>query len=1010
MSGHDVVFPRADLGYRLRGLGMGGAVLHVGAHPDDEEAGLIAYLSRGLGVRTVYWSATRGEGGQNRVGPERGESLGILRTWESLDARALDGGEVLYGPFYDFGFSRSGEDCLARWGRDGVAQEISRAIRFVQPDVVVSRWTGRPQDGHGQHQAIGLVVDEAIDAAADGSRFPELDLPPWRAGKLYRSAVGDWQPGEDVTFGHPVPELEAESLLRINTGVMDPISGRSYQELAWIGVNRHQTQGMAFVPTPGDHFAYYRLDRSPAPPRIPEEGFLDGLDPTLPGVADHLDREPAGLRGFLEEARNHALAAASAFRPEHPADAGRSVLAGLASLRKARRALDEGGGDDDRRAVRRYLERKVRAFEDVAARCLGLDLRCLVDESRLTPGRRLQVRAQLWMDPGIAVDEVEVRLEVPDAWDARQVDPQRADGSGKVPLVTSAAYEVRVPENAELSCPYWLREPAGPYRYAWPDDGPLGLPFDGPLISATCEVRLGSDRLSVSRPAGLRETYAGGFRELGPQVVPPVSLRPRERRKLLPMRDEPERVELQLAARSMRDRVQGRLAIEVPEGWQVHPEEVDVSFERAGAVRTPRFEVTIPADAKPGVHELGYRISSGQRDFRVVSQPVWRRPPGLAGPTDEATAVEEIFVMAPATVSLHLIESRFVSRLRHAYIPGADEEILGSLAHFGLDMAVLSPEELSYADLTLFDAIVVGPNAYVVSDAVRRNAGRLLEYAERGGTLIVQYQGYGYERQGLAPYPFRYRQPHDRVTVPDAPVTLLRPDHPILTTPNRITAEDFDGWVHDRGLYFFGDWDKRYIPLMETTDPGQEPQRGCLLVASYGRGTFLYSGLSFFRQIPEGVPGAIRLFANLLGFAEARILERVEWVRHVPVFSFMTDAQLYEVSRLMSERWLDPGTELCRQGERGSELFMILDGEVEVIKVGDAESKLIHVAGTGEVVGELAVLTDLPRSATLRAQGDVKVLVMRGTHFREFLRRHTDLSERMMSLLAERLSSSEILW
>lgn len=366
--------------------------------------------------------------------------------------------------------------------------------------------------------------------------------------------------------------------------------------------------------------------------------------------------------------------------------------------------------------------------------------------------------------------------------------------------------------------------------------------------------------------------------------------------------------------------------------------------------------------------------------------------------------------MAPATVAVHLIEAEFVRRLRYAYIPGADEEILKALEPFGLDVTLLAPEELSYSDLSLFDTIVVGPNAYLVSDDVRRNAARLLEYVERGGTLIVQYQAYGYEGTGWAPHPFRYHQPHDRVTSPEAPVTLLDPDHPVLSVPNRVTPEDFEGWVHDRGLYFFGEWDKRYVPLLESADPGQEPQRGGLVVASHGRGTYVYAAYSFFRQIPEGVPGAIRLFANLLGLAEARILERVERVRHLSLFSFMKDPQLYEVARLMSERWPDAGEYLCHRGDRGRELYIVLDGGIEVIKGEEGAEMAVHVAGPGEVVGELSVLTDLPRSATLRAANDTKILVMRGTHFREFLREHAGLSERVMSLLARELGSAEIMW
>lgn len=1014
MISHESSFRDADLAYRLRGLAMIGSVLHLGTHPDDEEAGLMAYLSRGLGARAVYWSATRGEGGQNRTGPERGEALGVIRTWESLDARTIDGGEVLYGPFFDYGFSRSGEDALRRWDRRWVVREIVRAIRLVQPLVLVSRWQGGPEDGHGQHQAIGLVMAEAFDAAADPSAFPELraaGLPPWQPRKLYRSAVGDWQPGEDVTFGARLPHLERAGLLRVNSGMFDPISGRSYQELAWIGISRHQSQAIAFLPRRGDHFSYYRLERSLVTTGEPEQGLFDGLDPTLPGLPDHARSTVRGLDRFLEESKHHAEEAAFAYRPARPAEAAHSVLKGLAALRLARDLLSEENDGDTRLALDQTLARKVREFEEAAARCLGLDVECLIDQHRLTPGRKVQITARLWNAGDQRVDGAEMHLKVPEGWSGsrRRSPATESNGADVAPQVVER-FEVSVPGTAPISASYWLQEPPGRYRYAWPADGPLGLPIDEPLISVACRVRIGPHELVVTRPAIHRDTYVGGSRELAPTIVPPVALHPRERRKLLPAADREGHLELELALRSMRDDVTGTLHAEAPAGWSVHPATTPLSFERIGQVRTIRFEVTIPAEGKAGAHEVAYRVESEGRTYGVALQPIRRRPPGLTGPVDENNCIAETFLLTPAGVSIHLIDASFVTRLRCAYIRGADEDVVRSLQHFGIDMTSLAASELSYVDLSLFDVVVVGPNAYLVSDEVRRNAARLLEYVDQGGTLVCQYQAYGYQQPGLAPYPFQYRQPHDRVTSPDAPVTLLQPDHPAFSTPNRIGPEDFDGWVHDRGLYFFGEWDKRYVPLLESADPGHEPQRGGLMVASYGRGTYVYAAYSFFRQIPEAVPGAIRLFANLLGLAEARVVARAEQVRNIPMLSFLSDEERYEVARLMSERWLDAGTVLCRQGDRGSDLYMVLEGEVRVLKSEGSAERTVAAVGPGEVVGELAAIADLPRSATLLAGTDVKILVMRGPHFREFLGRNADLSGRVTALLARRLASAEIVW
>src|SRR5918996_1531509 len=306
-----------------------------------------------------------------------------------------------------------------RWDRRWMVREIVRAIRLVQPLVLVSRWQGGPEDGHGQHQAIGLVMAEAFDAAADPSAFPELreaGLAPWQPRKLYRSAVGDWQPGEDVTFGARLPQLERAGLLSINSGMFDPISGRSYQELAGIGISRHQSQAMAFLPRRGDHFSYYRLERSLVTTGEPEQGLFDGLDPTLPGLPDHAGSTVRGLDRFLEESKHHAEEAASAYRPARPAEAGHSVLKGLGALRLARDLLSEESDGDTRLALDQTLARKVREFEEAAARCLGLDVESLIDQHRLTPGRKVQVTARLWNAGDQRVDGAEMHLEVPEAW------------------------------------------------------------------------------------------------------------------------------------------------------------------------------------------------------------------------------------------------------------------------------------------------------------------------------------------------------------------------------------------------------------------------------------------------------------------------------------------------------------------------------------------------------------------------------------------------------------------
>jgi LmbE family N-acetylglucosaminyl deacetylase len=997
--------PTADLAYRLRGLGKAGAVLHLGAHPDDEDSGTLAYLSRRHGVRTVYWSATRGEGGQNLRGPESGEALGILRTWETLAAREVDGAEALYGPFYDFGFSKQGEDTLARWGRERLVGEMVRAIRLVQPMLVINRWLGEAGDGHGHHQAIGLVAEEAFEAAADSARFQELvddGLPAWRARKLYRSLGSDWQPGEGVTTGAVLAEYEGSEYLRLDTGETDPVVGLTYQEQADLARNCHRSQGMGLVPDPGPFFYYYRLDRSLTPSGTHDLGFFEGLDPTLTGLAEHVDAPPA-LRDLLAEVVRHADEAAAVFRPGETEEAGVAVLEGLGVLRDLREVLDRPGLEPEARAaLDRYMARKARAFEEVAATCFGLRLECQLDRAHTAPGRTVRAKVRAWSTGSRPIDVADARLRVPDGWATRNTQGTGPD-AGLSPAVAplEAEYEIEVPESAPFSPPYWLTEPRGPFSYVWPRAEEVGLPFDSPLVGCVLDADIDGHRVRVRSDGVQQSPFAGGFRRLPLAVLPPIALGPQRRRELVPGARGDVRMELAVTLRCLEGPEEGTLTLLAPPGFGVAPAAIEVGFAHGGESQTVRFEVTIPAGTDPGVYGLRYELVTKGRRYGVDVEPVRMGAAGSSGVTDEATCVAEAFLIRPASPQVHVIEANVIHTLRYGYVLGAQEDILPALARFELDVSVLAEEELSYADLTTYQAIVVGPNAYVSRSGVRSNAARLLDYVAAGGTLIVQHQGYGYEAEGLAPYPFRYRRPHDRITDFDAPVEVLEPHHPVLRAPNEIGPEDWRGWVHDRGLCFWGEWDPRYVPLLASRDPGEEPQRGGLLVAGHGRGTYVYVGYSLFRQIPAGVPGGVRLFANLLGLAEARVTERVEHLRRVELFAPMRDAELQEMARLMSERWFEDGTYLFREGDRGSELFLVVDGEVEVLKGG----RVIHTATPGQAVGELAVLTDLPRSATLRAGGDTTVLVMRGADFRERLRRHPDLSERVLRYLARRLSS-----
>ena len=435
----------------------------------------------------------------------------------------------------------------------------------------------------------------------------------------------------------------------------------------------------------------------------------------------------------------------------------------------------------------------------------------------------------------------------------------------------------------------------------------------------------------------------------------------------------------------------------------VTPPSLDLHTGGQGETTAARFRLAIPAGTPAGRHLIEYRLGPGEGRPAVTIEPVWMGAPGLAKPPDAATCVRETFLAKPACVDVHMIDAKFASGLKYAYIRGAAEGLLEAIGNLGLSIHLISDDEMGYLDLSAFDAILIGPNAYLTRDEVRKNAGRLLDYVSRGGTLIVQYQAYGYELSGFAPYPFDYSHPHDRVTYPDAPVTILEPEHSLVTHPNKITQEDFAGWTHDRGLYFFGTFDKRYTAILGSNDIGEELKPGGLLACGYGRGAFVYVGYSLFRQIPMGVPGAFRILTNLLALPEALLIERVERLRNLSFFANLSDEQLAAVARIVSERHETAGAYLCRQGDPGEEVFIVTKGEVEIIKRTETGS-LTRRAGEGQVIGEFAILADIPRAADLRALNDVQLLVISRAHFRTLMHQYVEIAENMIRQLVTKLT------
>ena len=1021
----------ADLIYRLMSLPMAGTVLHVGAHPDDEDSGLLAYLARGLCVRAVYWSATRGEAGQNRLNGYRDEALGVFRTWESEDARGIDGAEALFGPFYDFGYSKTGADTFSKWGHEATVGEIVRAIRLVQPEIVISRWTGEASDEHGHHQAIAEATTEAFGAAGDPDRFQELaelGLTPWQPRRLYQSVGGDWTPEQDLAaLGAVRKDLEREGLVRIDAGRLDPIGGRTFQEEGWAALNEHRSQGMAMLPGAGHFIYYYRLvarsDIDPGRGGAAPTGLFDGFDPSLTGLADHADSGSAWLRGGLEPVKSGAEQALAALRAVDAHAAGHHLLVGASTLRDTISQLDSrlGGAAAGLSA---YLQRKLDDFDAATAACLGLRLECRSAGSRVIPGQSFDAQARLWNFGSRPIEVESLRLNAPP--DCR-VEESGGTGRGRLGpegAVAEASFTVGVSRQAAVSSPYWLAEPRGQYAYRWPIEAYCSLPFRPPRFEAECEVEVEGHRLLMRAPAVARSAFPGGVRDLYPTVIPPVSLHPPSPliwlngeegpgagEHVLPAAFELDSdggvssLEIDVLVRNHTDReLSGTIEAEVPSWMALEPRTLEVWLK---ARESRRFSFSAAASSAPraGSEMLRFRMDCEGRSYSASVMPVRMGPPNVKGEPDAESCIRETFVLAPSQVDLHVIAARFARGLRYAYIAGADDDVPQLLEPCGVSFRMLEDEELYRLDLEQFDAIVVGPGAYSARAELRGAATRLLDYVEGGGTLIVQYQPYSYQAPGLAPYPFSYNEPHDRVTDEAAPVRLLSPEHSLFHVPNEIEGGDFEGWTGERGRYFFGEWDRRYRPLLACADPGEDPKLGGLLLAEHGRGTYVYCGYSLFRQLPAGVRGAFRLFANLLALPAVRLAERIDFMRETELFASLPDRQLAELAKLTTDQLLDDGTVISSQGDPARELYVVREGEVSVMRSRDGAEEELTVCGRGSCIGEVAVLGKLPRTASVVARGPARLLVLEGEQLERLLQEQPEMSRALLTLLAKRVAS-----
>jgi LmbE family N-acetylglucosaminyl deacetylase len=876
------------LGLALRRLGVTGRVLYVTAHPDDENNAVLVALSRGRGVRTGLMTLTRGDGGQNAIGPELFEALGVLRTEELSALHRYDGVEQYFSRAYEFGYSFSVEETFEKWGHEATLGDVVDRVRRFQPDVILTLPL-QAKGGGQHHQAAARLAVEAFRAAADPARFPEqvrAGLAPWQARKVYQGGVGGGR--EPITGPPPVS---------VPLGVYDPLLGMSWLELGSIARTLHRCQGSGqLTADPGPAEApYYLVDSEPAA-AAKEADVLDGVDVALAGLrrftvgqearVPFLGRDLALVQKRIDDAQ-------AAFDPQAPEKAVPALRMVLDAVRALRGRIETSGlAPAAARALADRLADEEADAQAALALAQGLFLAARADDGEVVPGQTFGVTARVFNRGALPLTVSGLSLQAADGWSVRTVagEPRElAAGQG-----LDVRFAVTVAENARPAQPYWHRR-EGVDRYDVDDPRLAGLPWGPPDVTAVLDWRTGETAAQSRQPAVWRYEgpWVGGEKQKVVSVVPALSVRVAPDIAVAPLSAAGARKEFRVAVlNGAKGASSATVRLEVPAGWKAEPAETAVAFRVEGEEIATRFFVTVPPRLEAGNYEIRAIATSGGREYREGYQVIAYHH------------IQERHLFHPAASRVEAFDVRVAPEVSVGYVMGSGDEGPEALRQIGAPVTLLGSDDVLFGDLSRFSTIVIGVRAYQVRPELRSSQQRLIDYVRDGGHLVVQYQRADFNFLGappprsaasgdeappespFAPYPAsiavvrivdesvrtaegrpRVLQETARITDENAPVRVLAPEHPAFTTPNRIGPADWEGWVQERGTYFLDARDPRYVELVSMSDPfplNAGERKGALVEARVGNGTWTYVGLGLFRQLAAGTPGAYRLLANLV--------------------------------------------------------------------------------------------------------------------------------------------------
>jgi LmbE family N-acetylglucosaminyl deacetylase len=868
----------------LQRLGTTARLMQVVAHPDDEDGGMLTLEARGHGVSTLLMTLNRGEGGQNKIGSNLSDVLGVLRTEELLASDQYYGVQERFSHVADFGFSKSADETFQKWsGHDVALADMVRVIRTFRPDVLVARFSGTERDGHGHHQASSILAREAFRAAADPKRFPDQiagGLKPWQAKKFYIGNV--------CGFGAMTCD-DANWTVKLNTGTKSADLGMSYIQFAMEGLRHQMSQGAAnWTVDPGDRFTFYKLVDSVLPSTLDKDGheksFFDGIDSSLPALASRLGTEQPkvpGLRARLdaiaanvaEANRDSALPSKSSVNPQEiQRERNYALESVVRELNDVIAQLQKSTiSSDAKSAVSQILEEKRQQAERALNLSLGVSLTADVSPdpgpatrvpkesdalTAVSPGQEFLISVTFHNSSQQSLEVNQIDLEVPKGWNtlSSKTRPEAVKAGGDL----HADFRLRVPKDTKFTRPYWHRDnPETDSIHHVDNEQYATLPFPPPALRARVQYAVssgGSVRAQSWISAAVVAPFtneAGKRRERTLAIVPAFSVELEPGTQVISTHNGSTTTVTVGVMSNVDHAAHGTLRLELPAGWRSEPPQSDVNFAKRGEKQDFPFKV-FPAELSQGRDTIRAVLESGGEKYSEGYTLVTREDLG------------SFYYYQPARQRVSIVDVKVPHDLKVGYIMGAGDDIPTALKQVGMDVTLIPPEKLATEDLSRFGTIVLGIRAYDTQKEVATNNKKLLDFVSAGGTLVVQYNTAVGDFNSGKFTPFPAELSRARVSVEEAPVEILAPDDSIFHYPNTITASDFDGWVQERGLYFMDKWDDHFQPLLSCHDPKEDPQKGGLLRAQYGKGTYIYAAYAFFRQVPAGVPGAVRLYVNIL--------------------------------------------------------------------------------------------------------------------------------------------------